>query len=233
MDYRTFHERFGGSFRTKHLAPPDWGQWIARRLRKGGRKRVRGRVRNRVPWALPTHSGLPHEFIRLDPWEAEYLFMVASLAEAGIVEIGRYRGGSSFLLACANERRPIYSIDRDPQDDALVQRLLDEHQVGRNLTLIVGDSQDTDYPAIPDVDLLFVDGDHSYEGCTRDLERWYPRVLHGGHVVLHDCYFGSDVQAAVIDFTRNRDVHHVCWPYAIASHWRAPQGSLAHFVKRS
>ena len=125
MDYRTFHERFGGSFRTKHLAPPDWGQWIARRLRKGGRKRVRGRVRNRVPWALPTHSGLPHEFIRLDPWEAEYLFMVASLAEAGIVEIGRYRGGSSFLLACANERRPIYSIDRDPQDDALVQRLLD------------------------------------------------------------------------------------------------------------
>ena len=38
----------------------------------------------------------------------------------------------------------------------------------------------------PGVDLLFVDGDHTYEGAASDLTRWSPLVRPGGHVVLHD-----------------------------------------------
>jgi predicted O-methyltransferase YrrM len=36
------------------------------------------------------------------------------------------------------------------------------------------------------VDLVFIDGDHSAEGCERDWLDWSPFVAPGGHVVLHD-----------------------------------------------
>jgi predicted O-methyltransferase YrrM len=36
------------------------------------------------------------------------------------------------------------------------------------------------------VDLIFIDGDHSYEGLVRDWQAWSPRVAQGGVVCLHD-----------------------------------------------
>lgn len=35
-------------------------------------------------------------------------------------------------------------------------------------------------------DMVFVDGDHSYEGARADLENWGRRVRHGGQVLVHD-----------------------------------------------
>ncbi len=35
-------------------------------------------------------------------------------------------------------------------------------------------------------DLVFVDGDHSYEGAQADLENWGRRVRSGGQVLVHD-----------------------------------------------
>ncbi len=37
-----------------------------------------------------------------------------------------------------------------------------------------------------EVDLVFIDGDHSEAGCDRDWLCWSPFVRCGGHVVLHD-----------------------------------------------
>jgi predicted O-methyltransferase YrrM len=37
-----------------------------------------------------------------------------------------------------------------------------------------------------EVDLVFVDGDHSEAGCELDWDRWRPFVPVGGHVVFHD-----------------------------------------------
>lgn len=36
------------------------------------------------------------------------------------------------------------------------------------------------------VDFVFVDADHSYEGCKRDIEAWAPKVRDGGMVCGHD-----------------------------------------------
>jgi predicted O-methyltransferase YrrM len=36
------------------------------------------------------------------------------------------------------------------------------------------------------VDLVFIDGDHSEQGCQLDWERWHPLVAPGGAVVFHD-----------------------------------------------
>ncbi|HWG08118.1 MAG TPA: class I SAM-dependent methyltransferase [Solirubrobacteraceae bacterium] len=36
------------------------------------------------------------------------------------------------------------------------------------------------------LDLVFIDGDHSEAGCERDWLCWHPHVRVGGHVVFHD-----------------------------------------------
>jgi predicted O-methyltransferase YrrM len=36
------------------------------------------------------------------------------------------------------------------------------------------------------IDFLFIDGDHSFEGVSRDWEDWTPHVRIRGHVALHD-----------------------------------------------
>jgi glycosyltransferase involved in cell wall biosynthesis/predicted O-methyltransferase YrrM len=40
------------------------------------------------------------------------------------------------------------------------------------------------------VDLLFVDGDHSAEGCREDWEAWHSHVAPGGAVAFHDARMG-------------------------------------------
>jgi predicted O-methyltransferase YrrM len=41
------------------------------------------------------------------------------------------------------------------------------------------------------VDLLFIDGDHSYEGCREDWEMWRDHVALGGFVAFHDARVGK------------------------------------------
>lgn len=36
------------------------------------------------------------------------------------------------------------------------------------------------------LDFVFIDADHSYEGCKRDIEAWFPKVRSGGMVAGHD-----------------------------------------------
>ena len=45
------------------------------------------------------------------------------------------------------------------------------------------------------VDLVFVDGEHSYEGCKADVEAWLPHIKDGGIIAVHD-YDKSDIKPA-------------------------------------
>lgn len=186
---------------------------------------------NRRLHILGKKSELAPGFIRQDPWEAEYLFMVATRARQGIVETGRFNGGSAFLMACANSSVPIWSIDLAPQDDARLQEILKQQSI-ENIELIVGDSQNKRYDQIKAFDLLFIDGDHSYDGCTKDMENWYPLLSPGGHLLLHDSYSGCEVMDACIDFIARHDpIVHIS-PYKHNNHSTHPAGSIAHFQKR-
>jgi len=37
------------------------------------------------------------------------------------------------------------------------------------------------------IDVLFIDGDHSYEGAKDDWDNFYPFVKSGGWILFHDC----------------------------------------------
>lgn len=42
-------------------------------------------------------------------------------------------------------------------------------------------------PVVPDgLDLVFIDGNHSYEYVRRDIDLWYPKVRTGGMISGHD-----------------------------------------------
>jgi predicted O-methyltransferase YrrM len=225
MDYRQFFKKFGGSARTKNVRSPTW--WP---IRAGARNR------DKPVYHIPEKTGLPKEFIRLCPWEMEFLFATARRAKHGILEIGRFNGGSTFLLTCANASVPIWSIDIDPQNDALFKELSRSHGVGQNVHLIIGDSQRTQYPEIGRYDLLFIDGDHSYDGCSADIRSWFGALHPGGYIVFHDSYTarGNDgVQDAILDFIEARDdVEVVISPLIGVSYWRYPAGSMACLRKR-
>lgn len=227
MKYAEFYEKFGKSYRQKHILK----QRIEHLFKyfKGEYNKHNKRL-----WTLPKKSELPEHYLRLDPWEAEYLFYQASVAKVGILETGRWCGGSAFLMSYANPNVPIHSIDIDPQDDEKLKGYFEKHNVGKKVDLIVGDSQQTKYDHIGKYDLLWIDGDHSYEGCTYDLENWFPDLESGGHVILHDCYHGSPVKESVIDFIeKHKDqVDVIVHPYKNSTHWHCPEGSLTHFRKK-
>lgn len=51
------------------------------------------------------------------------------------------------------------------------------------------------------ISILFIDGDHSYNGCHRDIEAWYPHVKKNGIMFFHDCDESSPgVMWAVAEF---------------------------------
>jgi len=54
------------------------------------------------------------------------------------------------------------------------------------------------------VDVVFIDGDHSYEAVLRDLKNYYPKVRPGG-IIAGDDYHEEEVQAAVKEFQKNFD----------------------------
>jgi predicted O-methyltransferase YrrM len=103
--------------------------------------------------------------------------------------------------------------------------------VGENVRLVVGDSHGSAGAEVGDFDLVFVDGDHSTEGCAADLAAFYPRLTPGGHILLHDSYPGTGVQGAALDFVRSSDAVVVRSPYIISSHWQTEYGSIAHLIK--
>ena len=48
-------------------------------------------------------------------------------------------------------------------------------------------------------DLVYIDADHSYEGCLRDIEAWYPKVK-GGKFLIGDDYRIYEGRHAEIKF---------------------------------
>lgn len=63
-------------------------------------------------------------------------------------------------------------------------------------------------------DLIYIDADHSYEGCLRDIEDWYPKLKEGNFLVRDDyrIYEGSrkvvefGVIEAVNEFARKNNL---------------------------
>lgn len=149
------------------------------------------------------------------PAEQTYLVDLAHdvKPEGVIVEIGAEYGMSASLFCFAS--RPsviIHSIDLFPDDLALIHAAnLAEVDCAQRVIQWKGDSKDLALHWSIPIDLLFVDGDHSYEGAHSDLLLWSGYVKPSGVIAVHDCACATnknphplhfEVQRAVDDWFR-------------------------------
>jgi predicted O-methyltransferase YrrM len=145
---------------------------------------------------LFTSSQLNHGVASLRFDEAALLYRtVRDLAPTTVAEIGRFKGGSTIVIAAAlSQGSTLLSYDLHvPGAAAVAGAALDDelraalarYGLDGRVQLLVGDSRSVDLPPGP-LDLLFIDGDHTYEGARGDFLRWSPLVRVGGHVLFHD-----------------------------------------------
>ena len=110
-----------------------------------------------------------------------------------ILEIGSARGGNLLLLSmAAKPDANLVSIDwdDDPCRPAVYRRLVAPTQTlasihgnsqSREIFLQVGEALGNEL-----LDLLFIDGDHSYVGVKSDFENYSQLVREGGVIAFHD-----------------------------------------------
>ncbi len=106
-----------------------------------------------------------------------------------ILEIGVERGGT-----IAFWDKIVGSTGRVVGADVQIQgRIPFDLNPQSDLLLIEGDSHALETieqvkDAIPEVDFLFIDGDHRYEGAKADFENFSSLVRPGGLVAFHDIH---------------------------------------------
>ena len=134
-------------------------------------------------WTTPMNRGL----LRQDLDEAAALYRwVRSRPSPRGVEIGRYAGGSTVLIAAAmaSGGGRLTSIDVAPRDDEALREALARLDLLRHVELLVADASRVAFDE--PLDFVFIDGDHSYEGARRDHETWGRLVRIGGAIIHHD-----------------------------------------------
>lgn len=167
-------------------------------------------IRSRTPTSLRDHpsvrafalgTGLIPPRSMHTAAEAELLRELARAARC-VVELGVYEGSSAVIFCeVLSPQAELHLID--PFSDeagwalrpgaratASATRLAVRRRTRRGGPQIhwhIARSQDAGRAWTgPPVDLVFIDGDHSPEGCREDWEVWHPLVRAGGLVAFHD-----------------------------------------------
>lgn len=68
------------------------------------------------------------------------------------------------------------------------------------------------------LDYIFVDGDHSYEGCLKDLQNYYPKLKKGGLFSGHD-FTVPDVNRAINEFRKDKNFNPISNTYDNVWYW--------------
>jgi predicted O-methyltransferase YrrM len=124
---------------------------------------------------------------------------------ATIVEIGAYLGRSTACLAlgCKGTETHIFSIDlfggvyddvrNSPSREKFDRSFLDDWEenmgslgVLNYVTPIQGDSRQVAKGWKDPIDMLFIDGSHKFEDVIDDFRNFFPYVVNGGIVGIHD-----------------------------------------------
>lgn len=143
-------------------------------------------------------SILNHGIVGMTIRQVAYVFGLARRRGARTaIEIGRWRGGSTIALAAGmGQEGKVWSIDVgekaarvlgvEPEElDAETRDFV--RRFGLDVEFIRGDSRTVELD-VDEVDIVLIDGDHTYDGVRSDFERFGRRVGPGGAVLLDDAF---------------------------------------------
>jgi predicted O-methyltransferase YrrM len=128
---------------------------------------------------------------------------------ANYLEIGVFGGATSSLMLSHPQKTKVVGIEINPQDK--FKNFIESNNIHNNeFYYIGGNSRSSDTinkikELIPEVDILFIDGDHSYDAVIDDFSNYHNQVLPGGFIVFDD-YWDSVSSAGVkpaVDFIVN------------------------------
>jgi methyltransferase family protein len=144
---------------------------------------------------------------RVDGWLMEgqerWLFEAAYYlpSAANIVEIGSFKGRSTCFLAsgCRGTKKRVFAIDTFDGNDCDFGYRNFFGEFSKNLQScglsdyvepLVGISAEVAKTWNKPIHLLFIDGSHRYEDISSDFEGFFPHVVPGGVIALHDVIEG-------------------------------------------
>jgi predicted O-methyltransferase YrrM len=96
------------------------------------------------------------------------------------VEVG-VRNGRSLMFARKHSKGTVVGIDKGHEI------LLDKFKNVQDWEFIHKESDEAVKDWDRKIDVLFIDADHTYEGCLADWNNFSPFVKKGGIVYFHDC----------------------------------------------
>ena len=123
------------------------------------------------------------------------------------VEIGSYSGEGTVVLA--DHFKEVLAVDpwengydsddvashQCPMEDVF-NAFTERTKVKGNINFSRGKSLDAlEFVADGSLDLVYVDGDHRYEGALADIKGWLPKLRKGGCMTGHDFSFPTVRQA--------------------------------------
>ena len=152
---------------------------------------------------LPPSIDIEIKYLTLSTWHDHVPFgydIVAALRPEKVVELGTYSGMSFFAFCQAMQEQNIdgsvYAVDTWEGDEhtgnygedvfnKVNRHARDRYRAISYLLRMTFSEAAAQFDA-DSIDLLHIDGLHTYEAVREDFETWYPLVKPGGIILFHD-----------------------------------------------
>ena len=125
--------------------------------------------------------------------------------EFDVVELGAFMGLSTIYLAAAakvSSRSKIITVDHFKGNSEHLGLGYTPQMIREGFFKNIKEVGFEDYIEVMDMDtheasqkyngqigILFIDAAHEYEFIRKDFNNWYPKVVNGGWIIIHDAMF--------------------------------------------
>jgi glycosyltransferase involved in cell wall biosynthesis/predicted O-methyltransferase YrrM len=135
----------------------------------------------------------------------DHLETLYKLAQGNVLELGCREGVSTCSLLQGVEEKGgfVWSVDID----AASKTVWEGHPQWKFILADSVDVKTLTEAGVPDqIDMLFIDTDHTYERASKELATWGPRVKPTGVIVMHDTQEFPGVKQAAIEYAKAKNL---------------------------